>query len=275
MLQLNTLRKPFDVREIRKAVSLALDRRRMLREALHDYALPADDTGLADSQKRWKDPALAAAGAWTRHDPAAANRLFDAAGLARGAGGVRARADVGAMRYELQVVDGWSDWVAVAGVIRQNLADVGIDVTVKALSYEARYSALERGRFDLGLWFADRGPTPYEFYRGQMDPALVRPLGEPALANFHRFGSEDARRLLERFAATPEPAEQERTCRALQALFVEHAPSVPLFAAPLWGVFDSTRIAGYPNRFKPYGVAVPGSENSDALPVLVEVRPRE
>lgn len=198
--------------------------------------------------------------------------MLDAAGLARGADGTRTVPGGAALRYDLHVVDGWSDWVAAAGIVRQNLAEVGVDVTVKPLAYEAWYGALERGRF-VGFWYGDRGPTPYEFYRSQMDPALVRPLGEKATANFHRFASEEAGRLLRRFEASSDEAELARVGRALQQIYVENAPSLPLFASPLWGVFNAGRLSGFPNRLRPYGGASPGLA-SDALPVLVEVTPR-
>ena len=89
LLYLNTRQKPFDDRNVRKAFSMALDRPRITGEAMNGYAPAADATGLAESQKRWKDPALAQEG-WTKHDLAAANRLLDAASLARDADGTRA-----------------------------------------------------------------------------------------------------------------------------------------------------------------------------------------
>jgi peptide/nickel transport system substrate-binding protein len=273
VLYVNTQRKPFDDPEVRKAISLTVDRPRIMKEALNGYALPADATGLAESQKAWKDPALVQSGAWTRRDVAQANKQLDTAGLARGGDGIRAVPGGGPMRYELNVVDGWSDWVTAAGIIRQNLAEAGIDVTVKPLGYDAFYGALERGRFDIGIWFGERGATPYQFYRGQLDPSLARPAGEKVLANFNRFGSEDAGRLLRRFEASAEEAEQMQVSRGLQKIFVDSAPSLPLFASPLWGVFNTSRFTGFPSRFYPYAAAVP-SLQSDNLQVLVEVKPR-
>ena len=61
--------------------------------------------------------------------------------------------------------------------------------------------------------------------------------------------------------------------RALQEIYVENAPSLPLFASPLWGVYNAGRLTGFPTRFQPYGGAAPAL-NSDTLPVLVEVKPR-
>lgn len=272
LLQVNTQRRPFDDPEVRKAISLAIDRPRIMREALSDYAPPADATGLAESQKTWKDPALQAA-SWARRDVSHANRLLDAASLARGADGIRGVPGAGPMRYELHVVDGWSDWMAAAGIIRQNLAEIGVEVSTKALAYDAWYGALERGRFDVGIWFGERGPTPYQFYRSQLDPTLVRPVGEKATANFHRFGDEEAGRLLRRFEASSDAAEQAKVGSALQKIFVDSAPSIPLYASPLWGVFNTSRFAGFPSRFHPYAGAAPGLQ-SDTLQVLVEVKPR-
>jgi peptide/nickel transport system substrate-binding protein len=272
LLHLNTQRKPFDGREVRKALSMAIDRPRIMKDAFYDYAQPADATGIAESQKRWKDTALAQATAWTGRDVAASNRLLDAAGLTRGSDGVRVVPGSGPMRYDLNVVRGWTDWLAAAEIMRQNMAEVGVALTVKALDYNAWFEALERGRFDVGLWFGDRGPTPYQFYRGQMDGELVRPIGERAMGNFHRFGNEEAGKLLRRFEASSDPDELRELGHQLQRLFADNAPSLPLFASPLWGVFDTTRFAGFPTRFSTFASAAPGPP--DSLPVLVELKPR-
>jgi peptide/nickel transport system substrate-binding protein len=273
MLHVNTRKKPFDDPSVRKALSMALDRTRIMREAMKGYAPAADATGLSESQSQWKDPAVVKAGDWTRHDAAQANALLDAAGLARGDGGIRTVPGGGPMRYELNVVEGWSDWGVAAGIIRQGLAEVGIDVSVKFSTYDVWVGALERGRFDMGIWFGERGPTPYEFYKGQMDTAFVKPVGEKAVANFHRFGSEEASRALRRFEASSDPAEQQRLARELERIYVETAPSLPLFASPLWGVFNTGRITGFPSRFSPYAGSAPGAQ-SDNLQVLVGVKPR-
>ena len=273
LLEVNTRKKPFDDREVRKALSMALDRPRITSQALKGYAVPVDESGLADSQKKWKDAALVASASWTTRDVVQANRRLDAAGLARGADGIRVVPGASAMRYDLNVVQGWTDWVVAANIIRENLAEVGVDVTVKPLAYGAWVDALRTGRFDLGIWFGSRGSTPYQFYRGQMDGALVRPIGEEAEDNFARFASDEAGKLLRRFESTADTEDLLGLGRDLQRLYVDNAPSLPLFASPLWGVFSTERFSGFPSRQNPYGSAVP-SATSDALPVLVQAAPR-
>lgn len=273
MLYLNTRQKPFHERDVRRAVSMAIDRPRIMTEAMSGYPIPADATGLAESQKRWKDASLLAGADWTKRDVAQANRLLDAAGLARGADGIRAAAGAGPMRYELNVVQGWTDWVAAAGIIQQNLAEIGISASVKPLEYNRWLEALKQGRFDMSFGFGSRGPTPYQFYRGQMDGALVRPIGEEAVDNFHRFAGPEAAALLRRFEATADVTEQTDIAHQLERLYVANAPSIPLYASRLWGVFNSKRFSGFPSRFLPYAGAAPDGQ-PDTLPVLIEVKPR-
>ena len=223
---------------------------------------------------RWPRSAVAR---WTIRDLAQANQLLDAAGLARGSDQIRVGPS-GPMRYELNVVQGWTDWMATGEILKQNLAEVGIAVSVKALDFNAWDDALRRGRFTLSMGFGSRGPNPCQFYRGLMDGSLVRPIGERAEANFHRFASDEVTPLVRRFEAISDEKEQHTLSSAMQRLFIENAPSLPLFTSPLWGVFNTTRLSGFPSRFRPFASAVPGvgapPGGADALPVLVEVRPR-
>jgi peptide/nickel transport system substrate-binding protein len=168
--------------------------------------------------------------------------------------------------------------VAVAEILKQNLADVGIAASVKALDYNSWDDALRRGKFALSIGFGDRGPNACQFYRGQMDASLVRRVGQRAETNFHRFASEEATKLVGRFEAISDEKEQRTLSSAMQRLFIENAPSLPLFASPLWGVYDTTRLGGFPSRYRPFASAVPGAGappgGTDGLPVLVEVAPR-
>jgi peptide/nickel transport system substrate-binding protein len=271
LLYLNTQKTPLDDRSVRKAISMAIDRERISTEALSGYAPPADATGLAESQKRWKDPAAQTA-PWTRRNVAEANRLLDAAGLARGADGIRSVPGGGRMRYDIHSVAGWSNSEAAASIVARSLADVGIAAAAVPLPYQAWSDKLRGGLFDMGVWGSTRGPTPYQFYRGQMDTALVRPIGEEATENFQRFASAEASLVLRRFEASSDPDELMALTGELQKIYVENAPSVPLFASPLWGVFNTSRFVGFPGRARAYAGASPGQ--ADTLPALVEIAPR-
>src|SRR5690606_35484104 len=125
---------------VRRALSMAIDRERLVSIAMEGYTHPADGSGLSDGYAEWKDPAAAAA-PWVRFDRAAAEQLLDEAGWARARGGVRRAADGRSLSLEIQVVSGWSDWVRAAQLIARDLRAVGVNARVRV--------------FEFGSWFAN------------------------------------------------------------------------------------------------------------------------
>jgi peptide/nickel transport system substrate-binding protein len=77
LLYINLTIKPFDKPEVRKAISMGVDRQMIVETAMFNYVPPADATGLGDTYSVWKDPAAVAAGTWAR------KRVPMASGLTR------------------------------------------------------------------------------------------------------------------------------------------------------------------------------------------------
>jgi len=69
-----------------------------------------------------------------------------------------------------------------------------------------------------------------------------------------------------------DPGELLALAGELQRVYVENAPSLPLFASPLWGVLNTSLFVGFPGRGRAYAGASPGQ--ADTLPALVEIAPR-
>ena len=273
-LYANTRRPPFDDVRVRKAISMAIDRKLVVDVALYGYSRPADATGLCDAYARWKNPEIAASGTWTRHDVAAANALLDEAGFKRGPDGIRRMPDGRPWKYEILTVAGYSDWVRAAQVIARGLKAIGIDATVKNSDFSAWFQKLGEGRFDLSLGWSVDGPTPYVFYRGLMTTTTVKPEGVTADRNWHRYGSPRGDALVAAFEGASDPAEQRRLSDELQRAFVDEAPAIPLYPQPSWGEFNSRRFTGFPSAEDPYGTLSPNKE-PDYLLVLTSVRPRQ
>ncbi|NNE43199.1 MAG: ABC transporter substrate-binding protein, partial [Gemmatimonadetes bacterium] len=133
----NTTREPFGNRDVRKALSMAVDRKLLVDVACYRYSRPADATGLSDAFATWRDQDAAAAGTWIHHDPAGANELLDAAGFRRNEDGIRTLPDGSPWEYDILVVAGWSDWVRACQVIARGLRDIGIDASVKTYDFGA------------------------------------------------------------------------------------------------------------------------------------------
>jgi peptide/nickel transport system substrate-binding protein len=268
----NHARAPFADVRVRRALSLAVDRRRIADVALAGHAHPSDATALTDAYATWRDPQLAADG-WVRHDTVAAEKLLDEAGLVRGSDGWRRGRDGRRLTLAVEVVSGWSDWVRAAQLVARDLAAVGLDVKLRTYEYSAWFARLQSGDFDLSVGWSLDGPTPYHVYRGLMASSAVKPVGELAVANWHRFGDAGADELLRAFERTQDPARQRAIGVQLQARFVATAPAIPLFTNPLWGSFNTRRFVGFPNAADGYAKLSPHSD-PERLLVLTSLEPR-
>jgi peptide/nickel transport system substrate-binding protein len=276
-LYANTQHAPFDDVRVRKALSLAIDRKLLIDVALHGYSRPSDATALCDAHAGWRslDPATAAEGDWVQFDRARAEALFDEAGLRLGADGFRHDQHGAVLRRELLVVAGWSDWVRAAQVIARNLRSVGVDASVRAYDFGAWFSRVQSGDFDLTIGWSVEGPTPYVFYRWLMSTATVKPLGTATSSNWHRFGDRDADRILEAFEREADPVAQHRLIADLTRRFVRTAPAIPLYPNPSWAEFNTQRITGFPDRDHPYADPSPNKDDrGETLLVLTALTPR-
>jgi peptide/nickel transport system substrate-binding protein len=273
VLFVNSTRKPLGDPSVRKALSMAIDRSRITKEAMLGYTVPSDATGLADIDQRWKDPAAVKAGTWTVRSLPRANALLDAAGLTRGPDGTRGGPAGGGLRFTIDVVAGWSDWETAARIIAENLKEVGVVATVSASEHATYLDKARRGSFDLLLGSSQRGPTPYSFYRGLMASDATAPIGELAYENYGRFTNKEVDETLRKFESTDDGATRKLLNNRIQALFVEHAPGLPLFPGPSWGEYTSQRFTGFPDDSNPYAKLAP-HDDPEPLLVMVEVKPR-
>jgi peptide/nickel transport system substrate-binding protein len=268
----NTTRAQLDDARVRKALSMAVDRALVVKVGLYDYAEPADGSGLSDVFAGWRDRAPGADADWVRHDVARAAALLDEAGLRLGPDGVRRRADGSPLTLSVIVPAGWSDWVRSAQVVVANLRSVGVDAKLQALDFSAWMERLTRGDFDLSLGWSSEGVTPHVVYQGLMSAAAARPVGEVAATNWHRFADPAVDELLDAFERTSDPDEQRRLVHAMQARFVREAPAIPLFPAPSWGEYSTSRFTGFPSADDPYAGLSPNL-SPDPLLVLTRLVP--
>lgn len=263
-----------DVR-VRKAISLAIDRQLVVDIGLHGYAPPADPSGLPEMYADWRDPEATAIGAtWIGFDPDRANALLDEAGYPRGKRGTRVGPDGAPLHLEVMTVSGWSDWVRAAQVISTQLREVGIDAQLRSFDFAAYFDQLGKGEFDLAVGWSPEGPTPYALFESLLAQRMVQPVGTFTPVNFQRAGDPRMDALLDEFERTPDPAGQKALAHQMQRLVAEQAPSIPLFPAPSWGEFNSTRFVGFPTADDPYARLSP-NHHPDPLLVMTRVRPRD
>ncbi|MGI6878344.1 ABC transporter substrate-binding protein [Microbacterium sp. gxy059] len=250
--QLNTTDPRFENADVRKALSLAIDREQIVEVGMSGYTEPADCSGLSGSYETWKDESLLESCDWIGYDPDEAAALLDEAGFELEADGTRTTPDGEPFAFDISVGSASTDWLSVANIISQNLSDIGVTVNVDAPDWAAVTSDYEQGTFDTGIVWSDNAPTPYQYYRALMSSETLKPVGEQTFSNYHRFSDPAADELLQGFAASGTEEDQHAVVDELQALYLQDAPVIPLFPGPEWGAYTEARFTGWPTEADPY-----------------------
>jgi peptide/nickel transport system substrate-binding protein len=272
----NTTKKPYDDPNVRKALSLALNRPQMITVAVSDYTNPADVTGLSEGYATWKPADPSTLGDWTTYNTDKANQMLDAAGLKKGADGKRTLADGTKWQPKITTVNGFTDWIAAAQIAVQNLQAVGVDATLETIDYPVWIDRRSKGDFDIIFSYSSTDPTPYSTYRDSMSARTSAPIGTAAAGNYGRFVSPEADTLLDQFAGTTDPATQKDIALKLQKIFADQAPFIPLWPSPLYFTYSTSRFQGWPTKDNPYAAGTVGAGyiTAEELIVMTTITPK-
>ena len=261
-----------DVR-VRKAISYAIDRELVVKVGMYDYTEPAHVSGVSGPMSKWHSPYLNQREDWTVYDPLKANMLLNDAGFNKNGTGLRHTQDGLPLELDIIIVSGWSDWIRSAQVVSQNLKNVGIKAKVKTYDFGAWISRMQKGEFELAIGWAEKGTTPYALYRGMMSSEYLQPIGETADVNWHRFSVASADSLFREYEQTSDQNEITEIIYELQHLFIEHAPSLPLFAEPSWAECNTKYFTNFPSKENPYATLSPNYPPENLL-VMVNLQER-
>lgn len=135
--------------------------------------------------------------------------------------------ELGGLDLNLLVYDSEAVLSDIAQVVQQNLAEIGVTVSIESYDY-ATYSSYvyeDPSDFDLALsWFA-----------GYADPSMVTTWWNPALAGFssvYNTGSDETNALIAEGASTPAGDERADVFTDLCASVDEESETVPLVLRP-------------------------------------------
>src|SRR5699024_6024063 len=253
---MNTEVAPFDDVNVRKAISMAIDREQICDIAMYGYTHPADTTGLSDAFDSVKDEEARSAG-WTDYNVDEANRLLDEAGL-EWDGDYRVDADGNTLSYDINVVSGWSDWVQSVELIVGHLEEVGIEARVQPDDFTPWNERVNEGDFDISIGWGFQGPAQLTHVRALMSERTYYPIGDNRGGeNWMRFKDEAVDRLINEAMATSDTDEQNGYLADMQKRFAELAPCAPLFPGPAWGEYNTRRFEGFPHEENPYAELSP------------------
>ena len=237
-LVFNTKHAPLDDVRVRRALAMSIDRA-TISAKITQGAYPVTD--MLQPQFSWAyDPRIREPG----YDPRAADRLLDAAGWKRGAGGMRARNGVALHLTYAQFPESVTG-VHVAAAVQAQLRERGIDVSIENISNAQLFlpvsGVLATGKFDLA----------YVPFTMGADPDDSDVLGCGAASNYMHWC--DARvDALERAAlSSVSQTERKHIYAQIAARVADQVPLLYLFNARYLYAYRE-RLHGFaPNAFLP------------------------
>ncbi len=197
---------------VRRAISMAIDRPRLVRTVWRGQGRPTET--LVPPGHWARDEALPP----TPHDPAAAARLLEEAGFRDPDGpGPKPRLHLTykMSNNELSLLQ--------AQAIQAMLAEAGIEADIRSYEFATFYADVKRGTFQMfGLTWT--GVAEPDLYRNLFHSTSIPPKG----ANRVRFRSAAADRLIEEGARRFEPSDRRPFYVELQALLQHELPYISL-----------------------------------------------
>ena len=147
------------------------------------------------------------------------------------------------------------------------LLNVGISVTVTTT--DNWWEAFTTDDYDMALCPSGSGFTPYEFYFSLMSPAGSPVNGAKINQLAGRYNSSEAGSLLDEFTQVSDPVQQKAIMDKIQTIFVEDAPTIPLYPDFWYHEYNTLRFTGFPTAEDPYA-----DGSLENILVLLNVRPR-
>ncbi len=268
---MNGSKKPWDDPIVRKAVSLSFDREQLITVAFQGATTPADVTGLSAGYAAWKVSDVASLGDnWATLDVAKANQMLDEAGYTKGADGIRLNKDGTPIEAEFLMVNGFSDWLAIAPLVKKSLESLGFKITINNYDPGVTFGKWFVGDFDVSLYFGVEADTPYTYYRNLMSAETFKPVGEQTGfgENIWRVVVPEADEQLKIFGSTGDVAVQKEAALKLQQIMHDYAPVIPLWHAPTFYCYNDARVGGWASAENPFVRAMPIGVNSTGEQLL-------
>jgi peptide/nickel transport system substrate-binding protein len=224
-LAMNLRREPFKDVRVRRALASAIDRRKIVKEALEGFGAPAVGWYTPDVDWAYNPDARV-----PEYDAAAASRLLDAADLRRGARGERVRVSM--------VMPNATVLGELGRVVATQLAGVGIGVDVLALpTSEWAKRVVAEHDFDLAIIGGAQGPDP--------DALRQRFSSRTATGAYIGYASAEFEDAVERGARTLDLAQRAAAYYEAQEILARDVPVVPLVES-VKVIIHNARVSGLP-----------------------------
>jgi peptide/nickel transport system substrate-binding protein len=268
-LYLNLTKSPNDNANFRQGISQALNRTAIAQKAVNGYMSQASLSGLIlPNLQKWLDPSLPDQGLVTQNTTAALADFAKAGYTQRGGKLVNSSGTQASLTIVLP--QSFSDWVAAATEVKNELAAVGINATLDLPQYAQYSQEIQAGTFDGAIGGFGGTGSPYTDFNNALNSSFAAPVNTPTANNFERFKSTTVDQALATLAAATSPAAQQQATNTLEMTMYSTVPVVLLYYGGSWGLFSTKHFTGWPSASDPY--TLPTNYNNALLTVVTHLK---
>ncbi|MEO6797017.1 MAG: ABC transporter substrate-binding protein [Candidatus Dormibacter sp.] len=267
-LYLNLTKKPYSDVNFRKGISMALDRTTIATKAVNGYLDQASMSGLIlPNLKKWLDPSLPNQGL-VAQNAAGAQTAFAQAGYHMS--GAKLVGSNGKQVTMTIVMPGnFSDWVAAAKEVVNQLGAVGIAASLDLPQYAQYSSTIQAGTFDAAIGGFGGSGDPYTDFSLALNSSFATPVNTPTANNFERFKDPAVDQALATLASSTDQSAQQQATYTLEQAMYNKVPIVLMYYGGSWGLFSTKRFTGWPSASNPY--TLPTNYNNSLLTVVTHI----
>ena len=250
--------KGLDNVKVRQALAYAIDYPSIAATAMSDYSVPANASLILPSgfESKYYDQAAVDAEGWKYDKAKAISILEDELKAEKGSDGIYVLPDGTKLGgWKLITPTGWTDWNTACEIVAKSAQAVGIGITTEFPQAPTMQNAMFNGDFELVMYnyTAVNPASPWTRFRDAMDDRGVPEAGKRAFYNYNRFSDPEVPALLDAAAGAKSDDEAKTAYAALDKIYREKIPVVPLMYRPMdFYQYSQTNWENFPTEENPY-----------------------
>jgi peptide/nickel transport system substrate-binding protein len=191
-------------------------------------------------------------------DVDAAIAALEGAGYVRGGDGIFAK-DGERVSLTVEVVTGWTDYIAAIDAASQQLLEAGIELRPSQVSYQQWTNNKVKGTFQLSLDSVGQGVAadPYYVYLNSFHSANTAPVGETSNRNYVRYANPVVDAAIDAASATLDETEKAAQYAIIQGEIVRDMPYIPILVNSALSIFNTDKAQGWPSEGNMYAYPRP------------------
>jgi peptide/nickel transport system substrate-binding protein len=265
-------RKAFNDVNFRRALSMLVDRKTIVDIAEFGYApVNEDPSMLGQLYKAFANPEVATKyGQYGKFDFDAGVALLEKSGYVDKDGdGFRDNPDGTPIAIDIEVPNGWTDWIDAVQITMESLKKAGLNVKMSNPEDSVWAADLIAGKYSMTLNALASAADPYLPYRRSFNPD---DFGKSRFTAPH-WQSADVMKLLNQYTQEKDPAARKATMDQLQMLVADAMPVIPVYNSAAFYEYSTKRFTGWANADNPVFSPVVSNANPGRVLQLLALKP--